>query len=182
VNGASLNFNTLVAPFEFVTIPNTPRLEDIQEASYTISAWIRPEADTSTAIHAIFVKSGNFGNEGLWWRNGMVTMERRLRVPDTFDLSGYLHTAVVATGPVLAGEWHHVVGVVDVSGRNVRVYVDGAAQGVVAWNNLSTIVAEEHGAAPWRIGCAATNPGILTVMPVPADPFVGHIDDVRIYS
>jgi hypothetical protein len=180
-NAASLQLDQAGGD-DYVEIPNSASLENVQEGSYSISAWFRPASVPATGAanrYAIVVKSGA-ANEGLSYYAptgftppiGAVRFEHWLQDAAT---PGAL-TAVAWSFQADPLQWHHVVAVADDAAKEVRLYLNGALVGTNGANWGANLPAE-HGQAPWRIGLADADPASLYRWPYP-----GHVDDVRIYN
>jgi len=153
---------------QYVEVPNTTVLENVQEASYSLSAWCRP-ADvppgtgaTFNASYAVIIKAGY--HEGICYQNNQ-----------TFSFQHW------GTGNVWAGcgspsfppgSWYHVAAVWDRVANQVRLYVNGTMTGSAA----ATLDNRDYAQNPWRIGIAYQGTGNYTW------PMKGDIDDVRIYN
>ncbi len=163
---------------DVVEIPNSPTLENLQEGSYTISAWFKP-ADTppgqdsdNKAHYGILNKAG--WHTGLRYGNdNKLVFEHWLQTenPNEPQWSG-IGTWEDTYDP---GKWYHVVGVVDVKEGTASIYVNGELNKTSdPWDTKAK--AREYGQTPWRIGYA--NPGAREW----AWPAKGTIDDARIYN
>lgn len=164
---------------DYVEIPNSASLENVQEGDYTLSAWFMPGGAPSAAEtnYGICVKGG--------WNEGLVyTQEQRFSMEhwlaDT-DGDGNPEWASVGVwwpaNTYPPGSWYHVAGVINRTAGTAELYVNGELVGTNAWAEGPGAVAYERGATPWRIGIASP-PG-SNLWSWPAN---GSIDDVRIYS
>ena len=156
---------------DYIEIPNSASLENIQENSYTLSAWFRPDSippgtgGDNDANYGILMKAG--------WHSGIhFNNEGRFVMDHT--LTGNVTVSAESTSTFTAGQYYHVVGTVDRANGMVSLYVDGVLQGL---NNFTpNTAAREYGTTPWRAGIA-----------LPGSPNFGWaadgaIDEVRIYS
>lgn len=155
-----------------VELPASPELNAVQEESYTVMAWYRPEdlppgekEEDNKSWYAILVKAGM--HIGLsFQKSGHVEMGHWVQ-KDTRAIA-------VSRAPLPIGEWRHLAGVVDRPGGRTLVYVDGALSGASSWPAGAS--SRPFGRVPWRIGHAS--PGWKEW----AWPCKGAIDDVRIYG
>ena len=154
---------------EFVEIPNSSSLENVQESDYSIEAWFNPDqvppgsGPDNDAYYGIVTKEGN--HLGLAYSNaGTFTMLHYGSGPVDLSVDG-----VTAAGP---GSYHHVVGVISKTNGEVKIYVNGTLDGTNAF--APGTPAYEYGTVPWRIGIAEPGAGFRRW---PAD---GKIDEVRI--
>ncbi len=156
---------------DYVEIPNSSSLENVQEGNYTLAAWFRPDtvppgsgAD-NTASYALVIKAGN--HTGLTYTNsGEFMMDHWL--------SGPTNANAVTTGTSYpAGQYYHVAAAVNKDAGTIKLYVNGEL--VQTSNFTAGSSAHEYGTEPWRIGIAS--PGASNWR-WSAD---GVIDDVRIY-
>lgn len=161
---------------QYVEIPNSPELENVQEGSFTLAAWVKA-ADTppgkesaNDAQYTIIAKTG--------WHLGL-TYTNDKKFIFSYWLKGDTDPAWVGTGAwdmdYEPGEWHHLVSVVDREARTATVYLDGdLKQATEAWDANAT--PREYDKTTWKIGAAA--PG--------AENWAWYakaaIGDVRIYN
>jgi hypothetical protein len=176
----SMTFSTAGAD-NYVTVTNTPALENLQENNYTVMAWynpasIPPHADTTNhtdSNHAIVIKTGY--HEGLSFNDqGWFVFEHWVldatAAPQDKWLSDFVARAT--------GQWYHVAGVVDRTNGVSRLYVNGALTATsnpIPWAELANAPAREFGTSTWKIGIANPSAGYEWQ----AD---GMIDDVRFYD
>jgi hypothetical protein len=127
----------------------------------TVAAWIRP-----TALDGY----RNIVAHGFTWEP---KSELALRIYDQqYQFLSWDAIDHGASAPVPAGDidnWHYLVGVYD--GRMYRLYRDGAL-----------IAAVEDSAAPTRVDAPWAIGGRSAVEPDQPRPFLGLIDDVRVYD
>ena len=156
---------------DYIEIPNSATLENVQENDYTLAAWFRPDStppgsgSDSDANYGILIKTG--------WHNGLYFgNDNRFH----FDhvLTGNQAIGVNSTNTFTPGQFYHVVGVVDRSAGTVSLYVNGQHEGTS--NFTGGTAAREYGTNTWKLGVA--DPGSST-WGWAAD---GAIDDARIYS
>ncbi|MBK8284445.1 MAG: hypothetical protein IPK97_05940 [Ahniella sp.] len=122
--------------------------------AFTLSLWIRP---TMLPIATAFIagQAGNSAPQG-WWLG--------LR-GDRLRITGFSVSALEASAPVRAGNWHHAV--VTVDSMNVSLFLDGVPAG------STTRVALDAASTPLRF-CA--DPVVST------EPFNGAIDAATLYN
>jgi uncharacterized protein (TIGR03382 family) len=160
-------------PDDFIEIANGTALENIQEGSYTLSAWVRPASippgvDAAwNAAYGILLKAGY--HEGLVYGSGQHVQFDHWATGNAWAGTGSWATGT--TAPI--NTWHHAVAVWDRSVGQVRVYLNGtlAGQGPAVADN------RDYAQNPWRIGIAYPGAGGNYAWPMD-----GMIDDVRIYS
>jgi hypothetical protein len=149
-----------------VELPGAPALDRLQEGSYTIAAWFRPEGLPSTEGGAIVMKPGF--HEGIrYLGDGGFVMEHWLA--DGRCVAAGTWQERFPPGPV-----YHVAGVVDRQAGRVEIFVDGRRAGTASMPPGAASL--PPGPAPWRIGMA-NPPGSRF-----ACPARGLIDDVRLYA
>jgi Concanavalin A-like lectin/glucanases superfamily len=164
-NALNLNNGTAGTGGKYAEMPSNATLDDVQENSYTLSAWfypysLPPNSVSENARWAIIHKHGQ--NMGLVYNPvGRFVASHYLTGPTlVFAQSG-------DTYPVNA--WYHVASVVNRTQGTVKVYVDGELQGTDTFT--PNAAAFEYGTRPFRIG-RGNNVWA-------AD---GRVDQVRIYN
>lgn len=135
--------------YQYVTIPNSTALQDVQESAYTVQAWYRPNSVPNATVnrnqeHAILVKSSpgtgiTYGYNQFYFRNWGV---------------GYVQKLTASPQAYYPGGWYHVVGVYDTANGLARLYVNGEQVGTVSIAGLTPF---ETGTASWRLGAADTS-------------------------
>ncbi len=160
-----------------VELPNTEALEKVQENSYTLAAWFKPEAvpagkdDANDAAYGIVMKTGwhtglNYNNEKKYtfchWLEGAKPEE-----PTWVGAGGW-------DTDYEPGTWVHLVGVVDRPAGKLMLYIDGELSGTAEFT--ANAPARKYEKTTWKIGTA--NPDASSY----AWPAKGWIDDVRIYG
>jgi hypothetical protein len=157
---------------DYITLPNNPALDNVQEDDYTLAAWFKPlstppgTGSANDATYAILLKPGY--HIGLSYSNSQ-----------HFDVAHYLTGNVwQGTGSwsnaYPPGAFHHVVGVVNKSTGVISIYVDGQLKNTDTFT--ANTAAREFGAEPWRIGIAHPSYGTW------GWAAHGIADDVRIYN
>lgn len=161
-------------PDDFIEIADGAPLTDLQEASYTISAWFRPGSvppgvDAAwNAAYGIVLKAG--WHEGLMYGSGQHVQYEHWATGNAWAGTGSWASNITVPPN---GNWAHVAGVWDRNANQVRVYVDG----VLAGSGAAPLDNRDYGANPWRIGIAYAGDGGNYAWPMD-----GMIDDVRLYN
>src|SRR5207237_959855 len=95
----------------------------VQNGSFTLSAWFKatsvPADSGSDQQYGIVLKTGL--HEGLSLAGTSFVMGHWMGTAPDYYAAGY------GAGAVATGVWYHVAGTVDMTAREVRVYVNGAA-------------------------------------------------------
>jgi concanavalin A-like lectin/glucanase superfamily protein len=159
-----------------VELPRSEKMDKLQEGSYTISAWFKPDnlppgADTANdAYYGIVIKNGC--HEGLRFNyEGKFAMDHWLLGENGEED----HQASPESGNSFEpGKFYHLMGIVDREAGKTFLYVNGEREGTATWKAGAT--ARDYGEATWKIGIA--EPG--------AEEWgwsaKGIIDDVRLYG
>jgi hypothetical protein len=172
--GGALSFN---GKDNYVDIPNSKNLDQIQLGSYAVAAWFKPEVvppgtddAANDASFGIVMKTG--------WHEGLSYNHQK---QFTFH-----HWLAGAADPVWTGigtwedeyepgQWYHLVGVVDQQERVVKIFVNGELKrSSDPWDNGSK--SRDYEQETWKIGVAG--PGNEQY----AWYAKGAIGDVRIYK
>jgi hypothetical protein len=159
-----------------VELPRSKEMDKLQEGSYTISAWFKPQnippgSDSANdAYYGIVIKNGC--HEGLHFNyEGKFAMDHWLKGSGEDDDHQASPESENSFEP---GKFHHVVGIVDKGAGKSFIYVNGKLEGTEEFKAGSP--ARDYGEATWKIGIA--EPG--------AEEWgwsaKGVIDDVRLYS
>jgi hypothetical protein len=160
-----------------VELPNSEELDKLQEGSYSIAAWFKPEAvppgteSANDASYGIVLKTG--------WHLGLnYTNEKKFLM--THWLAGDKPEEPVWTGTGAwdeeyePGHWYHVTGVVDKAGGKVMIYLNGELKNTAEFT--PNAAAKKYDKETWKIGIG--RPGAENW----AWPAKGSIDDVRLYN
>lgn len=160
-----------------VEIPNTEELDKVQEGSYSLAAWFKPDGvppgteSANDANYGIVLKTG--------WHLGLYyTNEKKFIM--THWLAGEKPDEPVWTGTGAwdeeyePGQWYHVAGVVDRSGGKVMIYLNGELKNTAEFTPNAP--ARKYEQSTWKIGIGS--PGAANW----AWPAKGLIDEVRIYN
>ncbi|HEX9892743.1 MAG TPA: DUF2341 domain-containing protein, partial [Gemmatimonadales bacterium] len=123
----------------------------------TVSAWVKT-TDTQSDSGVVAAKWGPSGQRN-YWLGKLDASNLAFYVDDTQNVPTSL-------GLVNDGAWHYVVGVADVSGTLLRIYVDGSQRNTTAYTGSS-----QTGTGDLHIG---NSPDIIL------QEFDGGIDEVRI--
>jgi hypothetical protein len=160
-----------------VELPSTEALDKVQENSYTIAAWFKPEGvpagtdAANDAAYGIVIKTGwhtgiNYNNEKkitfCHWLEGAKPEE-----PTWVGAGGW-------DADYEPGTWVHVAGVVDRPAGKLMCYIDGELKGTAEF--AANAPARKYEKTTWKIGAASPE------APTYAWPAKGLIDDVRIYG
>jgi hypothetical protein len=161
----------------YVEIPRSEELDRIQEGSFSLAAWFKPEnvppgSDSANdASYAIIVKTG--------WHLGLYyTNEKKFTM--THWLAGEKPDEPIWTGigawdeEYEPGVWYHLVGTVDRPAGKVAIYLNGEL--VKSLEFTPNAAAKKYPTETWKIGIG--NPGAKEW----SWPAKGSIDDVRIYG
>ena len=156
---------------DYIEIPNSATLENVQEGDYTLAAWFRPDStppgsgSDNDANYGVLIKAG--------WHNGIYfNSDNRFIFDHQFSDSTSL---TLSSGNTFAtGQFHHIVAVLDRTAGTAQLYVNGQLEdsGTFTANKA----AREYGTETWKLGIAipsTSNWGWA------AD---GAIDDARIFS
>lgn len=156
---------------DYIEIPNSSSLENVQEGNYTVAAWFKPDTlppgtePDNDAYYSIVVKSG--------WHFGLTYKFDGTFVAGHY-LSGDVWEGIASPTSYSPGEYYHVASVVDKSAGTIKLYVNGELVGTDTFTPGAA--AREYGTATWKIGIAS--PGASS-WGWAAD---GSIDDARIYN
>ena len=157
---------------DYVEIPNSSSLENVQEGNYTVAAWFKPNStppgtgSDNDAFYGILLKEGY--QCGLIYTNANEFEFHHWITGDVWVGTGTWGTSYPP------GRFYHVAGVVDIAAGTAKIYVNGT---LVYTNNFTPGTAtREYGTAPWRIGIGAP---AASIWGMSAD---GELDDARIYS
>jgi PKD repeat protein len=154
---------------DYIMIPNSASLENVQEGSYTMSAWYNPNsvpANTTTdnMMQAILAKAG--------WHTGIKYYYTSHFIMEHW-LTGDVWVGAEGTTTCSPGTYYFVTGVVDQTAGSVKIYVNGLLENTALFT-LGTATLE-YGTTPFRIGIG--NPNAINLYGYAAD---GKIDETRI--
>jgi hypothetical protein len=152
----------------YVSIPNSEILDKLQEGTFTLAAWFKPNSKPGSpmdAAYAILAKSPS--HEGISYN-----ADQKF-VMDHVLANGQVVSAVSTTA-FPPGNYYHVAGVVSRSEGSVRIYVNGRQEGAGSFTGGGP--AKDFKNETWKIGIAAPAGGDKRWS---AD---GIVDDVRVYN
>lgn len=138
------------------------------DQSFTVSAWVR--LDRTDVYQTVLVQNGA-GNQGFYLYygtdNGGVW---KLKMLDTAATPDDGSGATIATTPAsdVGESWHHLVGVLDVGRRQLRLYVNG---------ELKTTTTLRTAWQPWQ-----ANGPLVVGMNGNFQPLYGTVDDIGVYQ
>ncbi|HVR87785.1 MAG TPA: LamG-like jellyroll fold domain-containing protein, partial [Planctomycetota bacterium] len=152
----------------YVGIPNSEVLDKLQDGTFTLAAWFKPNSkpgDPNDAAYAIFAKSA--------LHEGILYNADQKFVMDHVLANGTVVSAVSSTA-FPPGNYYHVAGVVSRSEGAVRIYVNGKQEGAGSFTPAAA--PKDFKNETWKIGIAAPGGGAQRLS---AD---GIVDDVRVYN
>ena len=158
---------------DYVEIPNSSSLENVQEGSYTLAAWFRPASTPpgsgadNDAAYSIVRKEG--------WSIGLFYDDlNRFKMAHYLDGNVYAGTNTYLSNPYAPGKFYHVVGVVDRSAGTTKIYVDGKLVNTATFT--AGTAAREFGTNPWLLGISKIASASYRWAAQ------GTLDDARIYN
>lgn len=161
-------------PDDYIEIATGGALDDLQESSYTASAWFYANetppgtpGEAWNAAYSILIKAGY--HEGMFFNNANFVQYDHWGTGNAYAGTGTWNTGFTVT----PAQWHHVAGLWDRSTSKVRIYIDGTQRG----EGDAALDNRDYGTAPWRIGISY--PGATGNYVWPMN---GLIDDVRLYN
>jgi hypothetical protein len=166
---------------DYVELPNTAALENLQEGDYTISVWVRPDAVPSTpdphddrSRAGIVIKTG--WHTGIHYNSDQEFIFENWGADDPSDADGnpeWWGTGTWGTR-YATGQWYHVCGVWNHAAGVAQIWVNGVM--VMSANWPANAPMYEYGATTWKIGIAG--PGYADYRWA----FQGAIDDLRFFN
>lgn len=159
LQGNGIGFNGSSTGFAGTTRPAVRT-----DRSFTVAAWVRLDAAGSyvTAVSQDGAQASGFflqyESSLDRWAFGMTSK----------DAAGYTTAKATSEEPPVLGVWTHLVGVYDDTHNNVRLYVDGRAQG------QTTHSSTWNATGPVQLGRLKHNGAYTGHLP-------GAVDEVRIY-
>lgn len=156
-------------------LPNSELLDKVQEGSYTLAAWFKPEDvppgkdNENNESYGIVHKAGY--HLGLQYNSARkFLMTHWIAGANEPEWKG----AGTWEDEYAPGAWYHVAGVVDRAAGKVAIYVNGELKSEAEFEaNAKT---RDYGQQPWRIGIGCPDVEHWSW------PAKGLIDDVRIYG
>ena len=169
--GGSAAFDSYTGDLDHIDLPSgDAALDNLQETSYTLSAWVRPnstppgsdESDNDYA-YGFVITTGH--HTGLWYG-----ADQRFHMTRQFEnVTLNLESDVFAPG-----EFHHVTAVYYLEYGFLSLYIDGNYVNIVTFDPAETI--HDFSNTIWRMGLAepdAVQSGMYAHM---------NLDDVRMYN
>ncbi|TYC21441.1 LamG domain-containing protein [Micromonospora sp. MP36] len=140
------------------------------DGSYTVTAWVRPDALTKNGI-ALSQDGGNIGGVNLGWSWDAAAGVYRwsMRTPVGDSASAEICEAVDQFDTPTVGTWTFLAGVYDAQAHALRLYVDGQ------------FVAESYFAGTWQAG-GAVRIGRGSAGVTFQQYLTGAVDDARAYA
>lgn len=158
--GGGLRFSSAK---DYVELPNSKVLRDLQLGSYTLAAWFKPDAELGSDNAFIIMKPGY--DTSLGFRGSALTMWTWFKGEDARHASAQVKLEI--------GTFYHVAGTVDMSRRTISVYLDGRLLSTGELPPNSAVM--DYGDATWKVGgVPVNNPR--------RGPIRGVVDDVRFYN
>ncbi|HVR86472.1 MAG TPA: protein kinase, partial [Planctomycetota bacterium] len=112
--GSALRFDGQTSVLE---LPNSPELDRLQEGSYTLVVWVKPDPTVQDDFYGILSKQGR--HMGLFYNpQGRFLMVHWLDVKENYYVQCDSHE-------IRDGEFHHVACLIDRPAGVTRMYVDG---------------------------------------------------------
>ncbi|MFC4336594.1 LamG domain-containing protein [Salininema proteolyticum] len=122
--------------------------------SYTVAAWVRPEADPAGSFSVLFSQGGQ--NRPAFYLDWLKSKGQwNFTLPSVDAVETEWVSALSADGPEV-GTWQHVAAVYDAPAERIRLYVDGALQSSTP---LTYNTWQSDG--PLAIGCEVTADGTV---------------------
>ena len=157
--------------FQYVEIPNSATLENVQENSYSFQAWYYPNdlpnnTVTRNASHGIIVKTG--------YHNGLCYQSNGRFSYHWWDSLGASQT-ISTSEKYPPGEYYHIVGVTNYEEGSLNLYINGK---LAITKDITGKNIREYNTSAFKIGSAG-NSLSDSVASYYAD---GKVDDVAIWS
>ncbi|MFF1815914.1 LamG domain-containing protein [Kribbella sp. NPDC058245] len=155
-------------PTTNMTAPNTLRTD----ASFSVSAWVKPQPLRSGQVMAIASQDGAPYNSGFYLQYRGDTNKWALLMLHNGTAVSPPGTYAFASAPAQLDRWSHVTGVYDRSAKVIRLFVNGVR---VAEQALPENFVPWQASGPLVVGrqkCGAD----------PCDPWSGGIDEVKVYD
>jgi hypothetical protein len=152
----------------YVSIPNADALDRVQEGSFTVACWFKPNSrpgSPNDSAYSVIVKSA--AHEG-------ITYNADQKFVMDHVLANNSVVSAVSSTAFPPGNYYHVAGVVSRSEGAVRLFVNGKLEGSASF--AAGGAARDFKNETWKIGIALPSGGPQRLS---AD---GIVDDVRIYT
>jgi len=146
----------------YLKVPDSSTM-DFYKYQGTIEMWVKP-VNPATGSYQLLVTDSSYGME--------------FNIQDDGDLFFYpwvdssYDNYVLATNPLVSGQWQHVAATWNFSTKAVKLYVNGQEKPLTV-NNTAAYWSTIASTADWHIGGSPLTAGRY---------FNGNIDNVRIYS
>ena len=167
VTGIVSNALSFTGGAESVTVPDAPALNFDTIQTFSLSAWVKSGLNSQASGAAIIAKGSGGGGEQYAFDVNAGVYRIYVRSANNGPA-----TTVSSGVTCLSNVWEHVVAVVDLTNRLMNVYVNG--QLAIAATPPSTLNANSHVVSIGNRESSSVSGYNL--------PFVGIIDDVRMYS
>lgn len=142
-------------------------------SAVTLSAWVRPDSIGDSGKTVVNFSVNNAGVPTADSRALMVLNEvDEVRVGGRSADDDELQSEITTGGPIVPGQWHHVAGVIDYAGDDVRIYVNGVQQATAGTPNFSQSRTANTDSTSNAIGSEDDGSAFF---------FDGFIDDVRVF-
>lgn len=167
-NGFSTNY---VNGDDYITIANSPSLQNVQEEDYSVALWFRAATIppgtgfANDAIYALATKNGAFMGLGY-------THDRVFGISHAFSDGTYAQLWSPTIAPIQ--QFHHVVYTIQRASGSIKLYLNGKLDSTASFT--ANKAAYEQGTTPWRLGINVPGGGAYRFASS------GIIDDVRIYN
>ncbi len=166
IGSSSAQFDGSLGSLQYMDMPSNVELDDLQDSSYSLSAWVKPTGlppnnSTDDSFFSIVNKTGF--HEGLTYRHDGL-----------FRVVHYQSSNVAMTvlsGPKPPNIYYFVVGVVNFTTNTLQLFLDGELIGTTTFDGTS----RDYGAQTWKVGLTSESG-------VNRWPFLGHIDDVALWK
>jgi hypothetical protein len=163
--GKALRFNGAQS---FVDFHSTPEFDTLQDNSFTLAAWFKPEGEPPVKEgfqgFAIVIKEG---------RHIGLVLKKHFQMDYWLQDGTFIGAQSAIPGTV--GRFYHLAGVVDRVHGLTRLFIDGKEVSRGKFDPAAKVQAFKI--AKWRVGMGFVNP--LQKWSLPAN---GIIDDVRFYK
>ncbi|MEC9283958.1 MAG: LamG-like jellyroll fold domain-containing protein, partial [Bdellovibrionota bacterium] len=156
---------------QYAQIPNSSDLDNLEQSSFTLSAWYYPIAEPKNDYnlnkrHGIITKMG--------FHMGLLYNENKQFRFDLWSPSGS-YIGFTGDGYFTPNKYYHVVGVLDYENKQARLYVDSV---LIGSRDYASMDVRTYGSAKFYIGSASYG----TSTSGAGWPANGYIDDVSIWK
>jgi hypothetical protein len=163
---------------DYVEIPNTTALENLQEGDYTISVWFRPDRLPSTpdpdgvSRAGIVIKTG--WHTGLHYNSNEQFLFENWSADSNGDNDPDVWMGTWTSRRFPVGSWYHLCGVWNRTQGTAQIWVNGALEGSQTYT--AGVSMFEYGTTTWKVGIA--RPGAVNYRWAA----VGAVDDLRFFN